>query len=102
MEHELDTQNFERFDEDMAMSSPSQNPARKPWAQADPNFIGYTYKNWEAVHVAAEGQGGSKGVVALKKKAPARPSLQQVQSNLQAMGLTQQQQQQQQQAGFPL
>ncbi len=31
-------QNFERFDEDAAMASPSSSG--KKWAKADPNFIG--------------------------------------------------------------
>eukprot|EP00775_Hariotina_reticulata_P001879 gene1879-2214_t len=48
VEHELDTQNFERFDEDMTMSTPGAVPRK--WNVADPHFIGYTYKNWEAVH----------------------------------------------------
>lgn len=49
VEHELDTQNFEHFDEDMSMSAGS---SRRKWeGKADPNFIGYTYKNWEAVQV---------------------------------------------------
>lgn len=32
------TQNFERFDEDAAMASPSG--AGRKWVKADPNFIG--------------------------------------------------------------
>ncbi len=46
VEHALDTQNFERFDEE---AGPAGGSGGKRWARADPNFIGYTYKNWEAV-----------------------------------------------------
>ena len=44
--HELDTQNFEEFEEKEAASGSASNRRR---LRADPNFIGYTYKNWEAV-----------------------------------------------------
>ena len=47
--HELDTQNFEHFDEDARGISGS---GAKRWARADPNFIGYTYKSYEAVQPA--------------------------------------------------
>uniref|UniRef100_A0A7S3QSN2 non-specific serine/threonine protein kinase n=1 Tax=Dunaliella tertiolecta TaxID=3047 RepID=A0A7S3QSN2_DUNTE len=56
VEHELDTQNFEHFDEDMNSQhlGPQKN---KLWlAKADPNFIGYTYKNWEAVQPSDGGE----------------------------------------------
>ena len=47
VKHPLDTQNFEKFDEQAAAGL---NPGgMKRWARADPNFVGYTYKNWEAV-----------------------------------------------------
>jgi len=47
VKHPLDTQNFEKFDEQAAVGL---NPGgMKRWARADPNFVGYTYKNWEAV-----------------------------------------------------
>lgn len=49
VEHELDTQNFEHFDEDMAGAGAGAGRANKFLAKADPNFIGYTYKNWDAV-----------------------------------------------------
>jgi serine/threonine kinase 38 len=94
VDHELDTQNFERFDEDMNMTSPA---AGRKWHVADPNFIGYTYKNWEAVHSGGEVP-PELAAVQLKRKTPARPTLQQLQSNLQAMGISEQQQQQQQQS----
>jgi len=44
--HELDTQNFEEFEEKESGSNSMGNRRR---VRADPNFIGYTYKNWEAV-----------------------------------------------------
>ena len=44
--HELDTQNFEEF-EVKGPASESMSARRR--LRADPNFIGYTYKNWEAV-----------------------------------------------------
>ena len=52
VEHELDTQNFEHFDEDMSGGGAAGG---RKWGatKADPNFIGYTYKNWEAVHPEA-------------------------------------------------
>ena len=51
VKHPLDTQNFENFDE---QSPVGLNPgSMKRWARADPNFVGYTYKNWEAVQPGA-------------------------------------------------
>jgi serine/threonine kinase 38 len=54
VDHELDTQNFEQFDEDMASAGAGASGGRgaHKWQTraADPHFIGYTYKNWEAVH----------------------------------------------------
>ena len=44
--HELDTQNFEEFEEKEPASAVAGNRRR---LRADPNFIGYTYKNWEAI-----------------------------------------------------
>lgn len=63
LQGELDTSNFEQFEEDDSMRSSCATS--KPWAQAskDPNFVGYTYKNFEVV-------GGQ-----LKKKTPTRASL---------------------------
>lgn len=69
--------------------------AMRKWNVADPHFIGYTYKNWEAVHSGGEVP-PELAAVQLKKKTPVRPSLQQLQSNLQAMGISSEQQQQQQ------
>eukprot|EP00884_Botryococcus_braunii_P006452 jgi/Botrbrau1/15808/Bobra.4_1s0157.2 len=65
VDHELDTQNFEAMEDDEA-TAPSSRSRR--WARADPTFVGYTYKNWEAV-------GSSNGEVKLKKPTSARPSL---------------------------
>ena len=51
VKHPLDTQNFENFDE---QAPGGLNPSgMKRWARADPNFVGYTYKNWEAVQPGA-------------------------------------------------
>lgn len=65
VDHELDTQNFEQFDEDMANAGAAGSAGRAPKWQtraADPHFIGYTYKNWEAVHSdGAAGQVGGVG-----------------------------------------
>lgn len=55
VKHALDTQNFENFEEGhgtLIGGSPSQS-GMKRWTRADPTFVGYTYKNWEAVHPAA-------------------------------------------------
>lgn len=44
-------QNFEQYDDDRppaSMLGPSGSGRSRPIA--DPNFIGYTYKNWDAVH----------------------------------------------------
>ena len=55
VDHDLDTQNFERFEEDDEKLAGNAGKGGaggglKPWQRAaDPNFIGYTYKNWEAV-----------------------------------------------------
>ncbi|KMZ56500.1 Protein kinase [Zostera marina] len=49
---ELDTQNFEKFEENgtpMQTSSKS-GPWRKMLSSKDVNFVGYTYKNFEIVH----------------------------------------------------
>ena len=49
--HELDTQNFEHYDEDPAAASGGRHSRR-----ADSHFVGYTYKNWEVT--AAQRQPG--------------------------------------------
>ena len=53
---ELDTRNFEHFDEDASMSAPRVHGRARAGAAVkvpDPNFIGYTFKNFEVV---ADGQ----------------------------------------------
>ena len=80
VDHELDTQNFEQFDEEgathataAAASSATTSSGgggaaggsggghKRVAAKADPNFIGYTYKNWEAVQPAGGESGGEGG-----------------------------------------
>lgn len=53
---ELDSSNFEKF-EDAPEFDPTDkggDRAERPWAQVskDPNFVGYTYKNFEVVNNA--------------------------------------------------
>ncbi|GFR39844.1 hypothetical protein Agub_g340 [Astrephomene gubernaculifera] len=86
VDHELDTQNFEAFDEESSghhRSEGMQGRGSKWLAKADPHFIGYTYKNWEAVTPEDAGL----GALQLKKRPINRPSLNQVQNNLQTMTL---------------
>ncbi|KAL2485942.1 AGC kinase family protein [Abeliophyllum distichum] len=49
---ELDTQNFEKFDESehQPQSSSRTGPWRKMLSSKDINFVGYTYKNFEIVN----------------------------------------------------
>ncbi|TVU30396.1 hypothetical protein EJB05_22015 [Eragrostis curvula] len=49
---ELDTQNFEKFEEssDSAQCSAKTGPWRKMLSSKDLNFVGYTYKNFELVN----------------------------------------------------
>ncbi|KAL0456976.1 UNVERIFIED_CONTAM: Serine/threonine-protein kinase-like [Sesamum latifolium] len=49
---ELDTQNFEKFEESdaQAASSTKSGPWRKMLSSKDVNFMGYTYKNFEIVN----------------------------------------------------
>ena len=57
--HELDTQNFEQYEDEgdqaCSLSPGASRPRSGPIA--DPNFIGYTYKNWDVVHAAQGGWG---------------------------------------------
>lgn len=46
LQHELDTQNFENFDEEGGPSDPGGKRWRKG---ADPDFVCFTYKNMKAV-----------------------------------------------------
>ncbi|KAG1353961.1 serine/threonine-protein kinase tricorner [Cocos nucifera] len=49
---ELDTQNFEKFEEsgDQIQTSSKSGPWRKMLSSKDLNFVGYTYKNFEIVN----------------------------------------------------
>ena len=53
MAHELDTQNFEHYDEELAAVSGGRTSRI-----ADPHFIGYTFKNWEVT--APQNQAGQR------------------------------------------
>ncbi|KAL3517711.1 hypothetical protein ACH5RR_020300 [Cinchona calisaya] len=71
---ELDTQNFEKFDES---EKPTENPSKSgPWrkmlSSKDINFVGYTYKNFEIVNDYQV-----PGMAELKKKntKPKRPTI---------------------------
>ncbi|CAA6657979.1 unnamed protein product [Spirodela intermedia] len=72
--NELDTQNFEKFEEAEApMQTPSKSgPWRKMLSSKDVNFVGYTYKNFEIVN-----DHQVPGIAELKKKnnKPKRPSI---------------------------
>ncbi|KAL2321064.1 hypothetical protein Fmac_030033 [Flemingia macrophylla] len=71
---ELDTQNFEKFEEAdiQAQSSSRHGPWRKMLSSKDLNFVGYTYKNFEIVNDYQV-----PGMAELKKKTPKtkRPSV---------------------------
>ncbi|KAL1535685.1 non-specific serine/threonine protein kinase [Salvia divinorum] len=71
---ELDTQNFEKFDEsdNQVTSSAKSGPWRKMLPSKDVNFMGYTYKNFEIVN-----EHEVPGVAELKKKStkPKRPTV---------------------------
>ncbi|XP_074576251.1 uncharacterized protein LOC141832760 [Curcuma longa] len=71
---ELDTQNFEKFEETSAavQTSSKSGPWRKMLPSKDINFVGYTYKNFEIVN-----DNQVPGVAELKKKSnkPKRPTI---------------------------
>ncbi|PSC69607.1 serine threonine kinase 19 [Micractinium conductrix] len=79
VEHELDTQmsgmgragqlvhNFEQYEDDGGSGLAPAGARSRPIA--DPNFIGYTYKGWDAVH-SKEAKQRVK-----EQRAPARPSI---------------------------
>lgn len=71
---DLDTQNFEKFEESdsQTQSSSKTGPWRKMLSSKDINFVGYTYKNFEIVNDYQV-----PGMASLKKKStkPKRPSV---------------------------
>lgn len=71
---ELDTQNFEKFEEvdNHINTSAKSGPWRKMLSSKDINFVGYTYKNFEIVN-----DNQLPGIAELKKKStkPKRPSI---------------------------
>ncbi|GLJ30925.1 hypothetical protein SUGI_0616020 [Cryptomeria japonica] len=70
---ELDTQNFEKFEEtgSQMQSSSRTGPWRKMLSSKDVNFVGYTYKNFEIVN-----DHQVPGIAELRKKSkPKRPSI---------------------------
>ncbi|XP_050206946.1 uncharacterized protein LOC126656416 isoform X2 [Mercurialis annua] len=71
---ELDTQNFEKFEEsdNQSQSGTKAGPWRKMLSSKDLNFVGYTYKNFEIVNDYQV-----PGMADLKKKTtkPKRPSV---------------------------
>ncbi|CAM8985825.1 unnamed protein product [Rhodiola kirilowii] len=71
---ELDTQNFEKFEESAVsvQSSSKSGPWRKMLPSKDANFVGYTYKNFEIVN-----ENHVPGMAELRKKnnKPKRPSV---------------------------
>ncbi|GBG64201.1 hypothetical protein CBR_g40901 [Chara braunii] len=72
---ELDTQNFEKFDESlppMGSNSSRPGPWRKMLSSKDVNFVGYTYKNFDIVQ---DGSVATAAVELKKKPKPKRPSI---------------------------
>uniref|UniRef100_A0A2P2LIG3 Serine/threonine-protein kinase CBK1-like n=2 Tax=Rhizophora mucronata TaxID=61149 RepID=A0A2P2LIG3_RHIMU len=71
---DLDTQNFEKFEEseNQTQTSSRTGPWRKMLSSKDINFVGYTYKNFEIVNDYQV-----PGMAELKKKdtKPKRPSI---------------------------
>ena len=67
VKHELDTQNFENFEEDASMTP--GGTAKVAAGVQDDSFIGYTYKNVDTIMKEDE------GVVHMKKKPTSRPSV---------------------------
>ncbi|KAK9931170.1 hypothetical protein M0R45_018461 [Rubus argutus] len=73
--NELDTQNFEKFEErtdNQIETSTRAGPWRKMLSSKDVNFVGYTFKNFEIVN-----DNQLPGIAELKKKStkPKRPSI---------------------------
>ncbi|XP_031284387.1 serine/threonine-protein kinase 38-like [Pistacia vera] len=70
---ELDTQNFEKFEEsdNQTKTSSKSGPWRRMLSSKDINFVGYTYKNFEIVNDYQ-----AAGMAELKKNTkPRRPSI---------------------------
>lgn len=71
---ELDTQNFEKFEEadNQIQTSSKAGPWRKMLPSKDVNFVGYTYKNFEIVD-----DNQLTGITELKKRStkPKRPTI---------------------------
>ena len=57
--HELDTQNFEQYEEEAGSAAAPGGSRSRPIA--DPHFIGYTYKNWDVVHGAPQSECARQG-----------------------------------------
>lgn len=78
LEHELDTRNFENFDEDP--DAPSSTSGGKWKKRADPTFMNFTYKSFQAV-----GRDEAKGVVTMQKKQSKRPGFASLQESFAEM-----------------
>eukprot|EP00201_Polytomella_parva_P023273 CAMPEP_0175045356 /NCGR_PEP_ID=MMETSP0052_2-20121109/4366_1 /TAXON_ID=51329 ORGANISM="Polytomella parva, Strain SAG 63-3" /NCGR_SAMPLE_ID=MMETSP0052_2 /ASSEMBLY_ACC=CAM_ASM_000194 /LENGTH=525 /DNA_ID=CAMNT_0016308855 /DNA_START=48 /DNA_END=1625 /DNA_ORIENTATION=+ len=109
VEHDLDTQNFENFDEEhggagggasgqQGERGGGSSASKRLLAKADPNFIGYGYKNWEVIHTVQHSGGGSAMGGGAGRRDSHQQSgdgggggslsgLQQVRYNFEAMGL---------------
>ena len=76
VDHDLDTQNFERFEEEQALKG-SGGPNARNYCAKDPygNFIGYTFKNVEMV--APE-----NGMMKVKQKNAYRGSVRQLEQKM--------------------
>ncbi|GAB2294410.1 hypothetical protein Dimus_028618 [Dionaea muscipula] len=83
---ELDTQNFEEYEESetQEQTSSKSGPWRKMLPSKDMNFVGYTYKNFEIVNNPEVA-----GVAVLKKKSakPKRSTMQMLFSNKEESGV---------------
>jgi hypothetical protein len=75
---ELDTQNFEHFDEEISPSGPTGG---RRWGHVDYDFIGYTYKSFDAVRSSGDGTAEGGGARSL------HPTVSQVQSSLESVAL---------------
>ncbi|XP_023000485.1 serine/threonine-protein kinase tricorner-like [Cucurbita maxima] len=86
---ELDTQNFEKFEEteNSIQTSSKSGPWRKMLSSKDINFVGYTYKNFEIID-----DNQLPGIAELKKKSTKskRPSIKSLFENESAMATNQQ------------